>query len=52
MKTKEFIHVKFRLKEELHKNLNAKAELEQRSMNYSINKAVELMVNPTKETKV
>lgn len=52
MKPKEFMYVKFRLKGELHKKLKEKSQQEERSMNYLINKAVELMVNQTKETKV
>ncbi|MBK5649341.1 toxin-antitoxin system HicB family antitoxin [Acinetobacter proteolyticus] len=51
MKAKEFIHVKFRIKEELHKKLKEKAQQEERSMNYLINKAVELMVNQPKGVK-
>jgi hypothetical protein len=52
MKSKEFIYVKVRLNDELHKKLKVKAQLEERLMNYLINKAVELLVNPNKEVKV
>ncbi len=48
----QVIDVKVRLKGELHKKLKEKSQQEERSMNYLINKAVELMVNQTKETKV
>ncbi|MDH0031332.1 MULTISPECIES: toxin-antitoxin system HicB family antitoxin [unclassified Acinetobacter] len=51
MKPKEFIYVKVRLKDELHERLKAKAQQEERSMNYLINKAVELLVNQNKEVK-
>lgn len=44
MKQKEFVYVKVRLDAELHEKLKAKAQLEERSMNYLINKAVELLV--------
>lgn len=50
MKSKEFVYIKARLDIDLHKKLKAKAELEERSMNYLINKAVELLVNQ-KEVK-
>lgn len=52
MKQKVFLCVKVRLNDELHKELKAKAELEERSMNYLINKAVGILVNPNKEVKV
>lgn len=52
MKPKEIMYVKVRLEAELHKKLKAKAELEERSMNYLINKAVELLVNQNKEVSV
>ena len=48
----QVIDVKVRLKGELHKKLKEKSQQEERSMNYLINNAVELMVNQTKETKV
>lgn len=51
MKPKEFVYVKVRLNDELHKKLKAKAQQEERSMNYLINKAVELLVNQSKEVK-
>lgn len=44
MKQKEFVYVKVRLNDELHKELKAKAELDERSMNYLINKAVKLLI--------
>lgn len=51
MKPKEIIYIKARLDTELHKRLKAKAECEERSMNYLINKAVELLVNQSKGVK-
>lgn len=45
MKQKEFVYVKVRLNDELHKELKAKAELDERSMNYLINKAVKLLIS-------
>lgn len=51
MKSKEFVYIKGRLDADLHKRLKAKAQLEERSMNYLINKAVELLVNQSKEVK-
>jgi len=51
MKTKEFVYIKGRLDADLHKKLKVKAQQEERSMNYLINKAVELLINQTKETK-
>ncbi|WP_278492012.1 toxin-antitoxin system HicB family antitoxin [Acinetobacter gyllenbergii] len=51
MKHKEFMYVKVRLDMDLHKKLKAKAQQEERSMNYLINKAVELLVNQSKEVK-
>ncbi|WEI20140.1 toxin-antitoxin system HicB family antitoxin [Acinetobacter proteolyticus] len=52
MKPKEIMYVKVRIEAELHKKLKAKAELEERSMNYLINKAVELLVNQNREVNV
>ncbi|ENU91586.1 toxin-antitoxin system HicB family antitoxin [Acinetobacter vivianii] len=52
MKSKEFVYIKGRLDADLHKKLKLKAQQEERSMNYLINKAVELMVNQSKEVKV
>ncbi|MBJ8417464.1 toxin-antitoxin system HicB family antitoxin [Acinetobacter courvalinii] len=51
MKSKEFVYIKGRLDADLHKKLKVKAQQEERSMNYLINKAVELLINQTKETK-
>nr|WP_314367676.1 toxin-antitoxin system HicB family antitoxin [uncultured Acinetobacter sp.] len=51
MKPKKFVYIKGRLDADLHKKLKEKAQLEERSMNYLINKAVELMVNQPKEVK-
>lgn len=45
MKSSEIVYVKVRLDTELHKKLKAKAQLEERSMNYLLNKAVELLVS-------
>lgn len=45
------VDVKVRLDIELHKKLKAKAQLEERSMNYLVNKAVELLVNQSREVK-
>lgn len=39
------IDTRFRLKPELHKLLKEKAEKEDRSLNYLMNKAVELLLN-------
>ncbi len=52
MKSREFVYIKGRLDADLHKKLKAKAQQEERSMNYLINKAVELMVNQSQEVKV
>lgn len=52
MKSKEFVYIKGRLDADLHKRLKAKAQHEERSMNYLINKAVELLLNQSKEVKV
>lgn len=52
MNKTKVIDVKVRLKDELHKKLKAKAQQEERSMNYLINKAVELLLNQSKEVKV
>ncbi|ENU24207.1 hypothetical protein F993_01523 [Acinetobacter proteolyticus] len=52
MKSREFVYIKGRLDADLHRKLKEKSQQEERSMNYLINKAVELMVNPAKETKV
>ncbi|QHH95391.1 toxin-antitoxin system HicB family antitoxin [Acinetobacter gyllenbergii] len=51
MKSREFVYIKGRLDADLHKKLKEKAQHEERSMNYLINKAVELMVNQPKEVK-
>lgn len=51
MRSKEFVYVKARLDADLHKKLKEKAQQEERSMNYLINKAVELLVNQSKEVK-
>lgn len=51
MKPKEITYVKVRLNDELHKRLKAKARLEERSMNYLINKAVELLIAQNREVK-
>ncbi|MCH4246475.1 MAG: type II toxin-antitoxin system HicB family antitoxin [Acinetobacter populi] len=45
------VDVKVRLDIELHKKLKAKAQLEERSMNYLVNKAVELLVSQSKEVR-
>lgn len=44
MKPKEFVYVKVRLQADLHKQLKAKGERDERSMNYLINKAVKLLI--------
>lgn len=44
MKSKEFVYVKVRLELDSHKQLKAKGEREERSMNYLINKAVKLLI--------
>ncbi|ENW81269.1 hypothetical protein F909_02560 [Acinetobacter sp. ANC 3929] len=44
MKPKEFIYVKVRLEIDSHKQLKAKGESDERSMNYLINKAVKLLI--------
>lgn len=44
-KSKNSTDVRFRLKNELHDPLKEMAKKEQRSMNYLMNKAVELLVN-------
>ncbi|MHA3052596.1 toxin-antitoxin system HicB family antitoxin [Acinetobacter sp. ANC 4640] len=51
MKSKEITYVKVRLNDELHKQLKAKAQFEERSMNYLINKAVELLIVQNREVK-
>lgn len=51
MKSREFVYIKSRLEVDLHRKLKIKAQQEERSMNYLINKAVELMVNQSKEVK-
>ena len=45
MKTNDLICVKTRLKAELHQQLKDRAQNEERSMNYLMNKAVELLLN-------
>lgn len=45
MKLKEFIYVKVRLEIDSHKQLKAKGERDERSMNYLINKAVKLLIS-------
>lgn len=45
MKVKEIAYVKVRIESNLHKELKNKAEKDERSMNYLINKAVELYLN-------
>jgi len=45
MEQKKPIDTRFRLKPELHVLLKEKAKNEQRSMNYLMNKAVELLLN-------
>ncbi|EXE62021.1 hypothetical protein J580_1026 [Acinetobacter sp. 1542444] len=45
MKFKEFIYVKVRLEIDAHKQLKEKAECEERSMNYLINRAVKLLLS-------
>lgn len=42
MKAKEIVYVKVRIETNLHKELKSTAEKDDRSMNYLINKAVEL----------
>ncbi|MDC4815653.1 toxin-antitoxin system HicB family antitoxin [Acinetobacter baumannii] len=44
MESKKFVYVKVRLEVDSHKQLKAKAECEERSMNYLINKAVKLLI--------
>lgn len=44
MKPKEFVYVKVRLELDSHKQLKAKGEREERSMNFLINKAVKLLI--------
>lgn len=51
MNPKEFVYIKGRLDADLHRKLKLKAQQEERSMNYLINKAVELMVNQPQEVK-
>ena len=51
MKKVKTVDVKVRLNTELHQKLKAKGQQEERSMNYLINKAVELLVNQSKEVK-
>ena len=43
-KQKKSTDVRFRLAEELHESLKEKAKKEERSMNYLMNKAVELLL--------
>ncbi|RGD89559.1 toxin-antitoxin system HicB family antitoxin [Acinetobacter sp. SWAC57] len=43
-KQKKSTDVRFRLAEELHEPLKEKAKKEERSMNYLMNKAVELLL--------
>lgn len=45
MKQTDFMYVKVRLNAELHKKLKAKGQQDERSMNYLINKAVELFLS-------
>lgn len=42
---KKPVDTRFRLKNELHELLKEKAKKEERSMNYLMNKAVELLLN-------
>ncbi|ENX01018.1 hypothetical protein F899_01651 [Acinetobacter sp. CIP 101934] len=44
-KQKDSTDVRFRLKNESHELLKEKAKKEERSMNYLMNKAVELLLN-------
>ncbi|MDN8449661.1 toxin-antitoxin system HicB family antitoxin [Acinetobacter baumannii] len=44
MNKQKVVDVKVRLNVELHKRLKAKAAIEERSMNYLINRAVKLMM--------
>ncbi|WP_347455712.1 toxin-antitoxin system HicB family antitoxin [Acinetobacter thermotolerans] len=44
MNTKKPIDTRFRLKPELHELLKEKAKKEERSLNYLMNKAVELLL--------
>ena len=44
-KQKDSTDVRFRLKNEAHELLKEKAKKEERSMNYLMNKAVELLLN-------
>lgn len=45
MEQKKSIDVRFRLDGNLHRQLKEKSEKEERSMNYLMNKAVELLLN-------
>ena len=45
MKHKEFVNVKMRLNDELHKNMKVKAQLEERSMNYLVD-PIQLLSDP------
>lgn len=45
MKPKDFVYIKVRLDVDLHKKLKAKAELEERSLAYLTNKAIECFVS-------
>lgn len=45
MKHKEFVYVKMRLNDELHKNMKVKAQLEERSMNYLVD-PIQLLSDP------
>lgn len=45
MQVKKPIDTRFRLNSELHELLKEKAKKEERSMNYLMNKAVELLLN-------
>ena len=45
MQDKKPVDTRFRLKNELHELLKEKAKKEERSMNYLMNKAVELLLN-------
>ena len=44
-KDKTIVYVKVRIERELHEKLKKIAQNEQRSMNYLLNKAVELLVS-------
>lgn len=50
-KCDEFFYVKARLKADLHRKLLEKAELEERSITYLINKAVELFTADIDEVR-